>query len=157
SDRTRIRQWVGQRNRSWLIPSTPLVGFEQLIGALGSPTTGGVLGNRDGGIVVPRIQNSLHELPRLLDELAAGKQGMVTFQHIDQEALGGIWRVLAERGCVAQVHSDRLEVYVEAGLLGHHVEREALVRLDAEGEEIGGERPGAVKQNLRDVFELNED
>src|SRR5208282_6026992 len=55
----------------------------QLVGLTWPPASRRILGHRHARAVAPRIQYSLHELPRLLDELRAGEQRMVAVHHIE--------------------------------------------------------------------------
>ena len=76
------------------------------------------------------------EFPGLLDLVAAGEEGGVAGDGVEQQPLVGFRAGFAEAGGVVEIHFHRLQPQAVAGDFRNHAQRDALVRLDADDEHV---------------------
>ncbi len=112
-------------------------GLEECVGCGGAPGSGGVVGEVLDGVLRPGFEDWGHEGPGGFDSVAVGEEGSVAEHGVEQETLVAVGGGLAEGFGVAEVHVDRADVHAGAGDLGAEAEGDALVGLDAHGEDVG--------------------
>src|SRR5207302_8030227 len=113
-----------------LSPYAP-VGLDQAIGFGRSPRPRGVVGERRRRQRLPRFFDAIDPGPRRLDLVAAREQRAVAEEAIEDQSLVRFGRLGAERSPVAELHRHRQQLHRRAGYLGEELERDALVRLNA--------------------------
>ena len=86
----------------------------------------------------PRLRGWACRAPSWLDAVAVGEEGLVAEHGVEQQALVAVGGGLAEGGLVVEVHVDRADGHLRrGGHLGAEAQRDALVGLDADGEQVG--------------------
>ena len=85
----------------------------------------------------PGFEDGGHESPGGFDAVAVGEERGVAEHGVEQEALVAVGGGLAEGFGVAEVHVDGRDVHGGAGDLGAEAEGDALVGLDAHGDDVG--------------------
>src|SRR5262249_33849747 len=68
------------------------------------PRAGAVLRQLACAALLPGVEDALHPGPRGFDGVAADEQGGIPGHHVEQQALVGFRRLLAEGGAVTEVH-----------------------------------------------------
>ena len=111
-------------------------GFDEGVCGQGAPGSGGVVGEVFDGIRGPGLEDGGHEGPGGFDAVAMGEEGGVAEHGVEQEALVAVGGGFAEGFGVAEVHVDGADVHAGAGDLGSEAEGDALVGLDAHGDEV---------------------
>ena len=82
--------------------------FHQFVGLLRPPAPGGIEGEGDGA-GVERIDERLHDPPRLVHLVAADEEGRVAQEGVAEDPLVGLRRTRIERLAVAEIHPDLLQ------------------------------------------------
>ena len=119
-------------------PCAPIA-REQVIGSSGPGAAGGIIGKILGRGTGPSIDQSLNGTPAGLDRVGPLEQCGVPDQAIIDQ------RLVPDRGQrreivpVGEVHFDPVDLDIGAGPLGAEAERQPLVRLDAEHQDIWGQ------------------
>src|SRR5262245_10058147 len=111
------------------------VARDHLVGGGGAGGAGLVDVNARGGF--PDLEDGLDELPGAIDGVASVEQGRVAAHAVEQEALVGLGDRALEGVGVGHGHEDVADVDGFARDLGDEAERDALVGLDAQGEDGG--------------------
>ena len=93
-------------------------------------------GSRGAGRVGPRLDDRVDDAPRLLDLVGAGEQRGVALERVEDQRLVGVGRVDVERRAVGEVHRHRADVQAEPRHLGPEPQHDALVGLDADGQQV---------------------
>src|SRR2546422_8441364 len=109
---------------------------DELVGDLGAPTAGGVIGKVVGSFALPVLDDGIHDRPCRLDLVRPGEQGRIAEHAIEEQRFVRFVPGLAERLVVAEVHVDRHHPHVHARHLDLEAQRDAFVRLDPDGEHI---------------------
>ena len=136
--------------------------FEERVGGRRAPGSGGVVGEVLDGVLRPGFEDGGHESPGGFDAVAMGEEGGVAEHGVEQEALVAVGGGLAEGVGVAEVHVDRSDVHARAGDLGAEAEGDALVGLDAHGDDVGLDAFAAccrlvLEEEQRRLLELDGD
>src|ERR671934_1355492 len=106
----------------------------------------------------PGFEDGLEQGPRLLDPVAARVQRRVAVDGIEQQSLVRLGWLTAEDLAVLEVERDRRELEIRPGFLRDDGERDALVGLDANGEQIWLDARGiAPEDHVRRAAESDGD
>src|SRR5262249_41269282 len=112
------------------------VAADERIGLRRAPRAGFVARQRRGR-PAPCLEHGLEQRPRLLDPIATRVERSVAVNRVEQQALVGLRRLAAEDLPVLEVERHWRELEIRPGLLCEHGQRDAFVRLDADGEQVG--------------------
>ena len=117
---------------------TPLasVGLEHGIRRRRSPGSGGIVRQVLNGILRPVVQNWSHKCPSGLNAIAVREERAVTEHCIQQQALIAVRRRRSESLGIREVHVDRADRHARPRQLRAKSQRDALVRLDANRDEV---------------------
>ena len=100
--------------------------------------------------------DGVDKFPSLLDLVAAGEECGIAAHGIEQKAFVGLGRGFSKAGAVVEIHFDRFDTQAGARHLGAHAKGNALVRLNADHENIVINRlTGGAEENRRHAFEMN--
>ena len=110
----------------------PAVTLQQVLQLLRTIATGRI-GTRALIVLVPALQNRVDPLPGGLDFVAAHEQRRVAVDHVEQQALLGVPAALLAEGIgQVEIQLHGFEVHTLAGILGHQLQADALLRLQAD-------------------------
>src|SRR5580704_1691508 len=132
--------WSAERALSSDPPPGPPVALEQLLGRGRPPTAGRVVGE-GGPVALPGGDDRVDERPLLLDLVGAGKQRRVPHHGVEDEALVGLRQPVPEGAAVEEVHVHGLDRHPLPGQLGADLERQPLVGLDVDEEDVRAQPP----------------
>src|SRR5262249_35449149 len=96
-----------------VMPPKPILRHE-LVGLARPPRPSFVNRQRAHRVASPYFQHRIENLPRHLDPVAAGEQGRIAMDHVEQESLVGFGRLAAEHLAVLEVELDDAEPEVGA-------------------------------------------
>src|SRR6266849_2914242 len=107
----------------------------------------------------PAFEDRGDEGPRRFDLIAAGEKGLVALQGVEKQPLVSLRRLDTERRAVVEIHLYGLDPQRRSRDLGTELKRDALVRLDAHGDDVWRKRVAAVavEQDARHLPELDRD
>src|ERR1700675_1375078 len=106
----------------------------------------------------PAGHDRCEDIPRLLHPVAPRVEGRVAVDRVEEQTLVRFGRLAGEDLAIAEVEGDGRELHLGAGRLGRHRERDALVGLDADDEDVGGDAGGiAVEDHVRGAVERDSD
>ena len=139
-------------------PPRAAVAVEQLVGRARAPASGRVVGERRT-VTLPRADDRVDELPLLVDLVLAGEERRVAEHRVEDQPLVRLGEALAEGAAVEEVHVHRADRHAGARHLGADRERDALVGLDVDEEDVGtqpvaGDR---LEGRMRRALELDRD
>src|SRR5579885_515329 len=141
-------------------PPSPTVAPDELVGPLGSPGAGLIGWQALRRLALPDIQNALHKVPGRLHLVAACEERRVAEHTVEQEALVCLWLLAHKGGAIEKVHIDRANLHLRAWNLRPKFQRDALVRLDAQRQDIRLNLSMSVallKEHQRRLLELDGD
>src|SRR5262249_21099406 len=135
------------------------VAREQAIGSFGAGAAGGVVGEIVGRGTGPGIDQSLNGAPCRLDRIGPLEQGGISDQAIIDQRLVANRRERREIVPVAKVHLYPVDFDLGTGALGAETERQSLVRLDAERQNVRRQSldRGVAKERIGRLTKMNRD
>ena len=114
----------------------------------------------------PAIENRGAEAPRLLHLILTGEQRRVSEHAVEQEPLVRLGRLPEKRAPIQEIHVDAANAQRLTRDLRAEPQRDALLRLNAEHEEVGidgirrqlacRQRDAAVERRMRHASELDQ-
>ena len=109
-----------------------------MVGAFGAPGAGEIIGKDLRLFRGPGLEDGRVERPVGFDAVAMGEERLVAEHGVEKQALVAVGAGLAEGGFVIEVHVDGADGHLRGGgHLGAEAQGDALVGLDADGEQVG--------------------
>src|SRR5207342_3909531 len=158
-DRSVARRAPARSRRSTLVPPPRAsVPAHELLGGFRPPRSRLVV-REHRPVSMPRLDDRVHQRPLLLDLVRSREQRRVSEQAVEDQPFIGFGDPGPERPAVKEVHVNRAELETLPGHLGRELERDALVRLDVDHEDVGTQLLVGVvlERRVRRALELDRD
>src|SRR5262249_45993252 len=123
--------------RDWQ-PCVPIA-RKQAIGGGGACAAGGIIGEIVSGGTRPGLEQTLHGAPSRLDRIGPLEQGGVAYEAIIDQRLVADRRQRREIVPIGKVHFDAVDFDLGARALGAETQRQPLIRLDAQRQDVRGQ------------------
>src|SRR5271166_3344037 len=132
------------------------IALNERISVYGALAAGRIVGKLRHWELRPRLNYGGDDPPLGFDFIATSEQGRIATHGVEQEGLVGDRRGRSKRVAVGEIHVDPAGAHMRPRSLGSKIQRNALIRLDAHGNDVVMHIAGVPGEKcLRSAFEVN--